>query len=202
MRRSFFTIVLLVLCNIAISQSHGGVEQYYYSGFKRTSTVVPKAYFQNKQNWYTEVRYNYDELETISFNAGKTFSGNNAVSYSITPLAGIMAGKLNGASLGLNVESEFRNIFLSAASQYSFSPNKNDVDYFFNWSEVGYQVTENLFTGVAMQLTHLYNQTNQWEPGIMAGVSINKWTFPLYIFNPAAGNRYIVLGINIEWKNK
>ena len=179
-----------MLYNIAISQTHGGIEQYYYAGDKGISTIVPKVYFQNKKKWYGEVRYNYDELETISFNVGKTFSKENILSYKITPIAGVMAGKLSGTSLGLNVELEYKKIFFSAESQYAFSADARNADFFFNWSELGYQVTNNIYTGLALQLTHLYKIRSTWEPGVLAGFSLNKWTFPLYIFNPISNNRY------------
>jgi hypothetical protein len=201
MHSSIFIVIFLMLYNTAISQKRGGIEQYYYGGQKGISAVVPKIYYQNKKNWYAEVRYNYDELETISFNAGKTFSKENIVAYAVTPIAGIITGKLNGASLGLNVQSEYKKVFFSAESQYTFSINSRDAEYFYNWSELGYDISEAVYTGLAMQLTHLYKTTNEWEPGIVVGLSFNKFTFPLYLFNPASANRYFVLGINIEWGN-
>ncbi|MEO6456367.1 MAG: hypothetical protein ABIN97_19980 [Ginsengibacter sp.] len=188
-----------MLYNIAISQTHGGVEQYYYAGHNRVSTIVPKVYFQNNKKWYAEIRYNYDELETVSFNAGKTFSKENSLSYAITPIAGLMAGRYNGGSFGLNTELDYKKIFFSAESQYALSFEGREADFFYNWSEIGYQVTDHIYTGLALQLTHLYKATNSWEFGIMTGFSINKWTFPVYIFNPAGNNRYFVLGINLEW---
>lgn len=187
-----------MLSNKAISQKRG-VEQYYYGGTKGFSTIVPKLFYQNKKNWYAEVRYNYEELETISINAGKSFSKEDDLSYTITPIAGITAGKLNGASLGLNAETEYKNLFFSAESQYTFSPRNRDANFFYNWSELGYQVTNKLYTGFAMQMTRLYNTANTWEPGIMAGLTFNKWTFPIYVFNPSANTRYFVVGINIQW---
>lgn len=200
MRRCIFSISLLMLYNITLSQTHSGVEQYYYASHNGLLTIVPKAYYQDKKNWYAEVRYNYDELETFSLNVGKKFSKEGIVSYSITPIAGIMAGKLTGASLGVDFESDYRKIFFSAESQYAFSADSKSTDFFFNWSEAGYQLSDKMYTGLALQLTHLYKTINKWEPGIMAGFIFKKWTFPLYVFNPLSSNRYFVLGINIEWK--
>ncbi len=42
-------------------QQHAGFEQYYYTG-AGTSVIVPKLYYQNRRNWFGEVRYNYEEL--------------------------------------------------------------------------------------------------------------------------------------------
>ena len=190
-----------MLNNKVNSQTHGGVEQYYYSGSQGTSTIVPRVYYQNKKNWYAEVRYNYDEVGTLSVNAGKTFSKKGTVSYTITPLAGVVAGRLNGASLGVNAELDYKNLFFSSESQYTFSSESRYPDFLFNWSELGYQVTTRIYTGLALQMTRLYKTGNICEPGIMLGFSFDQFTFPLYAFNPLSNNRYFVLGINWEWQH-
>ena len=188
-----------MLYNLAVSQTHSGIEQYYYTGNKSASAIVPKAYYQDKKNWYGEIRYNYEEPGTFSFNAGKTFSKQTNLSYTITPIAGVVVGRLNGASIGVNLQSDYKKISFSAESQYTFSANNRNADFFYNWSELSYQVTQNIFAGFVLQLTRPYETINKWEPGIMAGFSFDKWTFPLYVFNPGNRNRYFVLGINIEW---
>jgi len=182
------------------SQTHGGVEQYYYSGTHGTSAIVPRVYYQNKKNWYAEVRYNYDEIGTLSVNVGKAFSKKGAVSYTITPLAGVVAGRLNGGSLGVNAEAEYKNLFFSSESQYTFSSGSRYENFLFNWSELGYQVTSRIYTGLALQMTRAYKTANLFEPGIMAGFSFDKFTFPLYAFSPLTNKRYFVLGINWEWQ--
>ena len=72
MRNSFLIITFILICNIGKSQENGGFELYYYTGAGE-STLVPKVYYQ-RHNWYGEVRYNYEELQTVSFNVGKMFS--------------------------------------------------------------------------------------------------------------------------------
>lgn len=185
----------------AHSQTHCGIEQYYYSGNQGGSTIVPRVYYQNKKNWYAEVRYNYDELETFSFNAGKTFSKDGLISYSVTPLVGAVAGKFNGALLGMNAELNYKNLFFSSESQSTFSSENKQANFSSNWSELGYQATSNIYTGLALQLTRLYQTENAWEPGVMLGFSFNKFTFPVYAFNPLTDKKYFVVGINWQWQH-
>jgi hypothetical protein len=202
MSKGLLIIMLVMFYNKAVTQTHGGFEQLYYSGNKGTSTIVPRVYYQNKKNWYAEVRYNYEEAETFSFNAGKTFSKDGKISYSVTPIAGAVAGKLNGALLGVNSEVEYNKLFFSSESQYTFSSRSRYADFLFNWSELGYQATSRIYTGLALQLTRFYKMTNVWEPGIMVGFSFDKFTFPLYTFSPLTNKRYFVLGINWEWQRQ
>ena len=181
------------------SQAHGGLEQYYYTG-AGVSTIVPRVYYQSRHNWYGEVRYNYEELQTVSFTAGKTFSNKKLLSYSITPVAGIVLGKLNGGTLGSNVKMEYKSLFFSSEFQYTFSVEKKTENFFFKWSEFGYQFAM-VYLGLALQVAHSYEIKNNWEPGIMMGLIYKSWTFPIYVFDPAGNNRNFVLGINWEWKH-
>jgi hypothetical protein len=181
------------------TQVHGGFEQYYYTGVG-VSTIVPKVYYQSRHNWYGEVRYNYEELQTVSLIAGKMFSHKKIFSYSITPVAGLVLGRLNGGILGANINTEYKNLFFSSESQYTFSVEKRAENFFFNWSEFGYQFVSIMYVGLALQVTHPYEIKNNWEPAVMMGLTYKNWTFPLYAFNPARYNRNFVLGINWEWK--
>ena len=201
MLKSICIISFLVTSLAGRSQEHGSFEQYYYTG-GGTSSIVPKLYYQNRHNWFGEMRYNYEELQTVSFIAGKTFSNNKPVSCSLTPYAGLVLGTINGGSLGSNVDIEFKNLFFSSESQYTISVNKRSQDFFFNWSEAGYKFTSLFYSGLALQLTHPFETKSIWEPGLMLGVTYKSWTFPFYAFSPANNNRNYVLGINWEWNYK
>lgn len=181
------------------SQSHSGYEQYYYSGAGQPS-FVPKIYYQSPKNWYGEIRYNYEEFQTVSINAGKTFSNSKSLSYSFTPLAGLVAGKLNGGNIGANILLGYKNFFFSSESEYTLSIEKKSESFFFDWSELGYQVNRIFYAGLALQFTHPYEIKNNWQPGFMVGLTYKQWTIPFYAFNPGAKNENFVVGIDWEWK--
>lgn len=201
MHKSICIISFLITSLAGKSQEHGSFEQYYYTG-GGASAVVPKLYYQNRHNWFGELRYNYEELQTVSFITGKTFSNDNPVSCSFTPYAGLVLGRMNGGSLGSNIDIEFKNLFFSLESQYTFSVNERSQDFFFNWSEVGYKFTSFFYSGLALQLTHPFETKSKWEPGLMLGLTYKSWTFPFYAFSPTNNNRNYVLGINWEWDYK
>lgn len=201
MHKNLWIISFIIWPAAGISQQHGSFEQYYYTGLG-TSVIVPKMQFQNKNNWFGEVRYNYEELQTISFNAGKIFSKSNSFSYTVSPYAGLVLGRLNGGTVGSNISVEHSKLFFSAESQYTFSMNEKSANYFFNWSELGYQFTKLMYSGIAVQVTHPFEVRNNWEPGIMLGITYKSWTFPFYTFSPANNNRNYVLGISWEWDYK
>jgi hypothetical protein len=200
MRNSLF-MILFLLHSTANGQSPAGFEAYYYTGHRLSSALVSRIYYQVKGSWYGEARYNYEAEQSVSLYAGRTFSKKDSFSYAVTPLAGLVTGKLKGGSVGMNITLDYRKVSFSSALEYSFSEKNKYGSFFFNWSELGYQVTKHIYAGLALQQTCVYNTTMVWEPGIEAGISFGKWLFPVYAFNPAGNKKYFVLGIAGEWEH-
>ncbi|MEO6316283.1 MAG: hypothetical protein ABIU63_14315 [Chitinophagaceae bacterium] len=200
------SLLLIALALIAMKevrpQTTISVEQYSYMGLGNASLLTPVAHYENKHNWYAEARYNYEDINTFSLYAGRTFSGHDDLSWSLTPMVGGMAGKLKGGSFGLNSACTFRKFGFSSQAQYSVSADTQNDNFFYNWSELYYQPVRWIYTGIALQHTRAYATTALLNPGILLGFSYNQWSFPLYSFNPFAVERYFVLGINWEWRAK
>jgi hypothetical protein len=90
---------------LAFNQKRLGVEQYYYWQQKTVNTIVPKVYYQSPKNWYGEMRYNYEEVQTASIHFGKKFAFKKIAALEIVPVGGIIFGKLNGGSAGVITEA-------------------------------------------------------------------------------------------------
>jgi hypothetical protein len=185
----------------ARSQEKGGMEQYYYTGLGAAS-IVPKLYYQSSNKWRSEVRYNYEEVQTLSFNTGKVITADKRLGLTVTPMAGIVVGGLNGGNIGCNVNLDYKKLFVSSESQFTLSIEQKTQRFFFNWSEAGYQIFDFMFAGIALQVTRPYEIKNKWQPGVMAGFSYKSWSFPLYAFNPASDKRNYVIGVDWEWQGK
>jgi hypothetical protein len=196
MKSNALIILLLIITVQVHAQQQGGFEQYYYVKESQPLVMMPIAHFQTRNNWYTEARFNYEEMNTFSLYAGKIFSGGNKLSYTIIPILGGVMGEFKGGSLGLNLNVEFKQWYLSSQSQYTFSSQDKTNNFFYSWSEAGYEVWDWLYAGIALQHTTLHQTKTVLEPGIVVGFSVGKWSFPLYSFNPMGNNRSFLLGIN------
>jgi hypothetical protein len=205
MRINLF-IMIILLSNTAYSQATAGFEQLDYVGNRgpspTSSILVPRLYYRSTGNWYGEARYNYEEVKTLSLYAGRTFSKEDSLSWSFTPVAGILLGGLKGSAAGLNIAVNYGKWYFSSALQSVFSwENKHD-DFIYSWSELGYQATPRLYMGLVLQQTRLYDRNNKWEPGVQIGILLYKWTFPVYAFNPMSRDRHLVIGVTREWEWK
>ena len=68
-------------------------------------------------------------------------------------MLGISFGEFQGISIASNTDIEWNNLYLSSQTQYSFSTDANNDNFFFSWSEAGVSITENVFAGLAIQYT-------------------------------------------------
>jgi len=201
MRKATTILLFVVMFYDGYAQQKLIVEQYSFIGGGATSMLAPVAHYESKQKWYAEARYNYEDINTFSLYAGRTFSSKHDFSWSLTPMIGGMAGKLKGGSFGLNSECSFKKFGFSSQAQYSVSAETQYDNFFYNWSELYYQPLNWIYTGIAVQHTRMYATNALVDPGILLGFSYNQWSFPLYGFNPFAEGRYFVVGINWEWNH-
>jgi hypothetical protein len=166
------------------------------------SIVVPRLYYRSSDNWYGEARYNYDEIKTFSMYAGRTFSNKDSLSWSLTPVAGILLGKLKGGAAGVDIAVNYRKWYFSSAWQTIFSRESRDDNFNYSWSELGCQATHCFYAGLVLQQTRWYDTNDKWEPGVQIGFLLDKWIFPVYAFNPMGNNRRFVIGVTREWEWK
>jgi hypothetical protein len=195
-------IISLLWVHTGICQRLTGIEELNYTRNRLSSTVVPRIYFQDSLGWYGEARYNYESSETFSLYGGKTFSKHGAFSLSLTPFGGLVYGRLNGASLGSNLAMNYKRWSYSSVSQYTISWEDQKSNFLFSWSELGYQVSGKVYAGLAMQQTRSSGVVGVWDPGLEICFLINKWNFPVYLFDPMSHERIFVLGVTRIWQQQ
>src|ERR1700754_607781 len=165
--RNSLVMILFLFNQAAQSQGRKGVEEYYYPG---NPGLLPsfssKLYYQGSTGWYSEFHYNYEEGQTFACSAGKSFSKAGALSWSFTPLAGILGGKLQGVTIGLNTSLDYKGFFFTSFIQHTKGYEKGKDAFLFSWSELNYHLSERFFLGVAIEQTLFYTAPGNWEPGI------------------------------------
>jgi hypothetical protein len=201
MWRTLYVILSVLVSSPSYSQAEVAVEQYHYMGKGQPYVFMPIAHFQTSRNWYAEARYNYEDIETFSLYFGKSFSGEKSLGYSLTPIAGASIGRFRAISTGLNVDLEYGKFFFSAQSQYSVATDKGkgSDDFFYSWSEAGFQPVEWFFAGASFQQTYMANE-KLMEPGALIGFSFGRFTIPVYGFDLLNSQRYFIIGLTVSWQ--
>lgn len=193
-------VILSLVCCTGYTQSKGAVENYNFLNQGEKNVWMPVVHYETKKGMYAELRYNYEDVKTFSVFGGKVISGKNKA-FSVIPMLGYSVGQFTGISVAAHAEAELNNFFLSSETQYSIGTKKGQSNFLFNWSEIGYTISPNLFAGLSFQYT-LQDGTGDPEPGLMAGLSFKNFSIPLYVFNPFKKDQYIVLGLNYEYQLK
>lgn len=162
---------------------------------------MPVVHYQTRKGIYTEFRYNYDDVRTASLYFGKAITGGKEFNYSITPMAGFSFGNFRSIAGAAKMDFNYHKFFASAETQYSHALDNEQASFFFAWPEMGINFSSIFFGGIAAQYTYQLRCADL-DPGIMFGVSFKNVSIPGYIFRPANGNEYVVLGIMYEYDLK
>lgn len=186
---------------VAFSQAKSGMESYNLLSQEKEYVWMPIIHYQSEKGFYTEMRYNYEDVRTLSLYAGKTFTTGNEMECAITPMLGLSAGNFSGVSVAANAEADWKNFYLSTQTQHSVSTKKGVSNFFFSWTELGYNFFKKLFAGVAVQYTR-QEGISYTEPGFVAGLNLKNISIPFYIFKPFSPDQFIILGLNFEYRLK
>ena len=184
----------------AFTQSKSGVENYNMISGKREYAWMPIVHYHTKKGIYTELRYNYDAEKAFSVNAGKTFSKKGEFNFDVTPMIGLVMGSFKGYNLNMNQQAEYKKFFYSTQAQYTIAAIEKNENFFYSWSETGYTISKKFFAGVSCQLTKLRAVPALADAGVMAGISLGNFSFPIYYFRPFSRNSFVIAGINYEWQ--
>lgn len=200
---SILLIVLALIGAPTFGQSELTFEQYRIINTGQPSVYMPVMHYLHPKNWYAEARYNYEDAETFSLYLGRAFTGGtNALNYSVVAMLGGSMGRWQGISTGLNINVDLNNFFFSSQSQYSRSTGGYGDHFEYDWSELGYQSLKWLYAGLSLQHTHDRLTGHDAQPGFMVGFTFNRFTIPVYTFEPFNNSRNFIVGVTMEWKNK
>lgn len=203
-RKRLLSIIaaMLMLHMQIFAQAKSGVENYSQLSHGKEYTWMPILHYQSATGIYGEFRYNYEDIRTASVYFGKTFSSSGSkIDYSIIPMVGFSAGSFKGISLAVNAELEWKNLYFSSQMQYSNSWNDASQNFYFNWSETGYNISDAFYAGFAAQYT-VQDAEKDFQPGLLTGLNIGNVSIPLYFFSPFSRNQFVILGLNYEFQLK
>ena len=202
MNRILLATILSILTQHELAaQSKWGFENYHYLDDPASSAIVPVIHIETQKNIYAEVRYNYEAAGTITLLGGKTFAGGRKMSYRIKPMTGFSFGKFTGITGAVETDLAWKALYFSLQAQQSIATRESPGSFFFSWSELGCDLGRHFFGGIALQYS-LQDREDKAEPGIVAGISINRFSFPCYLFNPFQPGAHLVIGLNYEWSFK
>jgi hypothetical protein len=148
---------------------------------------------------HLEARYNYEALNTGSVWAGRTFSWEGEVGFSLVPMLGAVFGHVQGVAPGLELDLTWKILEFYAEAEYVFDVEGQDDSYFYVWSELTVSPVEWLAVGIVAQRTRAFDTDVEVDRGLLAGVYVGQFSATVYVFNLDTDDPYVMVGVGITF---
>ena len=147
-----------------------------------------------------EARYNYEARDAGSAFIGWKFAGGEALTFEITPIAGVLFGAARGAIPGFEASLAYGSVDAYIEAEYVYDSENHNDSYYYAWSEIGWKPTEWLRIGLAGQRTHVVQTSRELQRGVFAQLMLGKaTTLSAYAFNPDASSRYAIFALGMQF---
>ena len=141
---------------------------------------------------HLEARYNYESVGARSAFVGWTFSGEEVVSWELTPLLGGAWGTTQAFVPALEASVAWKQFDFYIEAEYVRDSNQRTDSYFYAWSELGFRPVDWLRVGIAGQRTRTYSNERDIQRGPFAQVTWGPVTIGGYWFNPGSIDQVFV----------
>ena len=207
MKKILYSLVMILLFHPALAQDNdslaakpgwdGSISLYGYF-FSDDFMMLPVVQV-NKGNLHLEARYNYESEKTGSFWAGYNFSGGSKFEYTITPMAGLVVGEIDGIAPGLEMTYSFWKLELYTESEYflefKHDANEESDDFFYNWTDLTFSINDNFWFGLSGQRSRNVESELEIQRGLFLGGGAGSFEFSGYAYNFTGDEAYFIAGI-------
>lgn len=153
----------------------------------------------NRGALHLEGRYNYEARDAGSAFVGWKFSGGDAVTFEITPIAGALFGAARGFVPGIEASVAYRSLDAYIEAEYVDDRDHPGNSYYYAWSELGWKPVEWLRLGLVGQRTRVVETGRDLQRGLFAQFTFGKTTLGVYAFNPDSGSRYAIAALGVQF---
>lgn len=174
------------------------VDAYVPSGEK--AYLVPTV-FADRGPLHLEARWNYEDLDTASLFAGRTFAlGGEGTFVKLTPMVGAVLGRVNGAAPGLEVEAGWGRFAYWLEAEYVLDFADSSGNYLYTWSELTFFALDWLWLGGSVQRLKPVATATALDVGPMIGVGRPErtrlgWSLSFYAYGLAKPEQtYLLTG--------
>ena len=153
----------------------------------------------NRGSLRFEARHNYEAQGATAALIGWKLAGGEAVTYEITPLAGVLFGSAHAGIAGVEASFAYSSVDAYVEAEYVADREHHADSYFYAWSELGWRPVEWLRVGIVGQRTHVLRNDRELQRGGFAQFTVAKVTLGIFVFNPDAASRYTIATVGLSF---
>lgn len=153
----------------------------------------------DKDHLHLELRYNYEDLNTLSTWVGYNFYGGNKLEYFITPILGAVVGNSNGIAPGLETTLTLGSFEFYSESEYFIDFQESENQFVYTWADLTYSPLDWLWTGISAQRTRLYETDLDIQRGIMLGGGFKNLELTGYWYNIGTVDNFLLFTLSANF---
>jgi hypothetical protein len=153
----------------------------------------------DKDLLHLEARYNYENRNTASIFGGLNFSWGNKLKLELTPMAGIVFGRLNGFAPGLETFLLYKVFEFNTQTEWVFDFSGKEGNFIYTFLQLGANVSDHFGLGITAQRTRLYQTDFDLQRGIFARYSFWKLNAEFSYFNPFSSSYFFVAMLSTDF---
>jgi hypothetical protein len=142
---------------------------------------------------HLEAHWAYEDRDTLSIFAGKSFPIEGDLKGSVTPRIGLAGGDSDGIIPAVALELGWENLNFTTDVEYMIGTSDETEDFLYDWSELTYAISDRFTVGLVGERTNVFDQELSVDRGFLAGVSFGKTWLTAYVFNPDQDDPYVTL---------
>ena len=153
----------------------------------------------DKDKLHLEVRYNYEDMQTVSAWIGYNFITGEDWEFTITPMIAAVVGNSNGLAPGLELDLTYSSFELYTEAEYLFNFKDGYSNFFYNWAELTFSPSDWLWFGIVGQQTRVYQTELEIQRGLLLGIAYRNWQFTSYLFNIGYEDTFVMVSLTTDF---
>ncbi|HVO91040.1 MAG TPA: hypothetical protein VMV45_21065, partial [Casimicrobiaceae bacterium] len=136
-----------------------------YYAMRDQSDFVVGVVAVNRGSLRFEARHNYEAQGATSAFIGWKLARGDAVTYEVTPIAGVLFGSAHAAVAGVEASIAYQSVDAYVEAEYVADRDHHADSYFYAWSELGWRPLKWLRVGIVGQRTHTVQNERDLQRG-------------------------------------
>lgn len=202
-------IILPILCFLILSGTCFGQEtdsekkwDFKADGnfyFLPDEFIFLPVFTADKDHLHLEMRYNYEDLNTLSTWVGFNFYGGNKLEYFITPMLGLVVGNSDGIAPGLETTLTLGSFEFYSESEYFIDFQESESNFVYTWIDLTYSPLDWLWTGISAQRTRLYQSELDLQRGLILGGGFKNLEMTGYWYNIGTEDNFLLFTLSANF---
>jgi hypothetical protein len=142
---------------------------------------------------HLEAHWAYEDRDTFSVFAGKSFPIEGELSGHFTPRIGVAGGNSEGIVPAMALALDWKALSFSTDVEYMIGTSSDTSDFLYSWNELSYALSDRFHVGLVGQRTNVFDQELTVDRGLLFGVSFGRSALTAYVFNPDLDDPYVTI---------